>query len=85
MAGKKKTTKRSKDLRAHVVAKAIADPAFRKKLFANPQSVFGGKVTAQDRAALERIKRFVPALNDIVSHLAGEVLCGGGGGCGGLA
>ena len=81
----KKSKKSAKDLRAEIVAKAIANPAFRKKLFSDPKSVFGPKVTRQDLAALERIKLFVPALNDIVSHLAGEVLCGGGGGCGGLA
>ena len=72
-----------KDLRAEIVAKAIANPAFRKKLFATPELVFGGKLTAADRAALVRMKRFIPALNDIVASLAGEVLCGGGG-CPGL-
>ncbi len=74
-----------RNLRAEIVAKAIANPAFRQKLFRNPEDVFGGKLTAADRAALERMKRFIPALNDIVNSLAGEVLCGGGGGCGGLA
>jgi hypothetical protein len=74
----------SQNLRAEIVAKAIANPAFRKKLFAKPEEVFGGKLTKADEAALERMKRFLPALSDIVGSLAGEVLCGGGG-CGGLA
>ncbi len=77
-------TSASQNLRAEIIAKAIANPAFRKKLFAKPEEVFGGKLTAADTAALERMKRFLPALSDIVGSLAGEVLCGGGG-CGGLA
>lgn len=32
-----------------------------------------------------RLRKMLPALDDIVTSLAGEVLCGGGGGCGGLA
>ncbi len=47
--------------------------------------MFGGRLTASDKAAVERMKRMMPALEGIVSSLAGEVLCGGGGGCGGLA
>jgi len=85
MAAKKSAKKSSKDLRAQVVAKAIADPAFRKKLLANPHKVFGAKLSQKDLAAVDRLKTFLPALNDMVRHLAGEVLCGGGGGCGGLA
>ena len=85
----KKTAARSTaprgDLRRHIVARAAADPAFRRRLFANPEQVFGGRLTAGDRAALERMKKMLPALEGIVSSLAGEVLCGGGGGCGGLA
>jgi hypothetical protein len=73
------------DLRKAILAKALVDPRFRKKLFAAPEDVFGGKLTAQDRAALDRIKKMLPSIDDIVTHLAGEVLCGGGGGCGGLA
>lgn len=74
----------SPNLRAEIIARAIADPAFRRKLFAKPEEVFQGKLTGADKAALERMKRFLPALTDIVGSLAGEVLCGGGG-CGGLA
>jgi hypothetical protein len=73
------------DLRKAILAKALVDPAFRKKLFSSPETVFQGKLTAGDRAAVARIKKFLPAIDDIVGHLAGEVLCGGGGGCGGLA
>jgi hypothetical protein len=73
------------DLRRHIVARAAADPAFRRRLFADPAAVFGGRLTASDKAAVERMKRMMPALEGIVSSLAGEVLCGGGGGCGGLA
>jgi hypothetical protein len=72
------------DLRRHI-ARAAADPAFRRRLFADPAAVFGGRLTASDKAAVERMKRMMPALEGIVSSLAGEVLCGGGGGCGGLA
>lgn len=73
------------DMRRHIVARAAADPAFRRKLFADPAKVFGGRLTATDKAAVERMKKMMPALDGIVSSLAGEVLCGGGGGCGGLA
>ena len=74
-----------KDVRRDIVARAIVDPAFRRKMLADPEKVIAGKLTATDRAALERMKKMLPALDDIVSSLAGEVLCGGGGGCGGLA
>ncbi|MGA8493834.1 MAG: hypothetical protein WB764_00020 [Xanthobacteraceae bacterium] len=73
------------DLRRHIVARAVVDPTFRRRLFNNPENVFGHKLQRGDAEALERIKKMVPALDDIVSSLAGEVLCGGGGGCGGLA
>jgi hypothetical protein len=73
------------DLRRKIVAKAIVDPKFRKQLFASPEKVFGERLSAGDSAALARIQKMLPALDDIVTHLAGEVLCGGGGGCGGLA
>jgi hypothetical protein len=73
------------DVRKEIVAKAVVDPDFRRKLFANPEEVFGGRLTKQDRAGLERLEMFLPALDDITSSLAGEVLGGGGGGCGGLA
>jgi hypothetical protein len=73
------------DLRRHIVARAVVDPAFRRRLFNNPEQVFGGRLQRGDAEAIERIKRMIPALDDIVTHLAGEVLCGGGGGCGGLA
>ena len=74
-----------RDLRKHVVAKAMVDPTFRAKLFEAPHEVFGEHPSEADRAGLERLKRMLPALDDIVTSLAGEVLCGGGGGCGGLA
>lgn len=74
-----------KDLRRDIVSRAIVDPAFRNKLITNPEAVFGSKLTESDHAALARIHKMLPALDDIVSSLAGEVLCGGGGGCGGLA
>jgi hypothetical protein len=77
--------KPKKDLRRDIIAKAIVDPSFRRKLLKSPETVFGEKPSEADLAALERLKRFLPALDDIVTSLAGEVLCGGGGGCGGLA
>ena len=73
------------DLRREIVAKAIVDPVFRRKLLASPEKVFQAKLSDADQAAMERIRKFLPAMDDIVSSLAGEVLCGGGGGCGGLA
>jgi hypothetical protein len=73
------------DLRRHIVARAIVDPAFRRRLFNKPHEVFGSTLQRGDSEALERIKKMIPALEDIVTSLAGEVLCGGGGGCGGLA
>ncbi len=87
MAEAKRAAKKAgkSDLRRQIVAKAIVDPKFRKELFASPEKVFGERLSASDTAALARIQRMLPALDDIVTHLAGEVLCGGGGGCGGLA
>lgn len=73
------------DLRKQILARAVIDPAFRERLFDDPRSVFEGEFTAADSAAVDRMRRFLPALDDIVTSLAGEVLCGGGGGCGGLA
>jgi hypothetical protein len=84
MAASKASVARG-DLRRQIVAKAIVDPKFRKQLFTSPEKVFGEPVSKADAAALERIRKFLPSLDDIVTHLAGEVLCGGGGGCGGLA
>ena len=54
------------DLRRHIVARAAADPAFRRRLFADPAAVFGGRLTASDKAAVERMKRMMPALEGIV-------------------
>lgn len=71
-------------VRKQIIAKAMVDPAFRRKLLKSPETVFGKDATKADLAALERIKKFLPAMDDIVTSLAGEVLCGGGG-CGGLA
>jgi hypothetical protein len=72
------------DKRKLILAQAIVDPAFRKELFNNPERVFGEKrLAASDRAAVERLKQTLPALDDLVGSLAGEILCGGGGGCGG--
>jgi hypothetical protein len=76
---------KSKDLRRDILARAIVDPAFRRKLVRAPETVFGDKLSAADKAGLDRIRKMLPALDDIVGSLAGEVLCGGGGGCGGLA
>ncbi len=73
------------DLRREIVAKAIVDPAFRRRLLRSPEKVFGAPLSEADKAGIERLKRFMPALDDIVGDLAGNVLCGGGGGCGGLA
>ncbi len=76
---------RGTDLRRHIIGRAIVDPEFRKRLFSRPEEVFQGKLSEADTAALARLKVTLPAFDDIVTSLAGEVLCGGGGGCGGLA
>jgi hypothetical protein len=76
---------KKRDLRKEIIAKAVVDPSFRRKLFTSPEKVFGAALTPEDKAAMDRLKKFVPALDELVGHLAGEVLCGGGGGCGGLA
>jgi hypothetical protein len=73
------------DVRKQIVAKAIVDPAFRARLLKDPVSVFQAEPTEEDLAALKRLRKFLPAMEDMVNSLAGEVLCGGGGGCGGLA
>ncbi|HXZ00062.1 MAG TPA: hypothetical protein VEI03_08680 [Stellaceae bacterium] len=67
------------------MARAAVDPEFRKQLFSNPEKVFGEELSKADAAALKRIKKMIPSLEGMVTSLAGEVLCGGGGGCGGLA
>lgn len=74
----------TKDKRKEIINRAIVDPGFRKKLFSKPEEVFGCKLTADDKASIERIKRMIPAVDALVNGLAGEILCGGGG-CGGLA
>lgn len=74
------------DARKQALARAIVDPSFREKLLKDPESVFGrGAVTEADAAALKRVRKMLPALDDLVGSLAGEILCGGGGGCPGLA
>jgi hypothetical protein len=73
------------DLRKHIIAKAIVDPVFRDRLLKDPASVFLSPPTKGDEAAIKRLRKFLPAMEDMVHSLAGEVLCGGGGGCGGLA
>lgn len=74
------------DKRKQIIARAIIDPEFRQRLFAEPENIFGvKKLNEVDIAALARIRKMLPAMDDIVSALAGEILCGGGGGCGGLA
>lgn len=73
------------DLRRQIIARAIVDPEFRKRLFSRPEEIFQGKLSKSDAAAMARLKVTLPAFDDIVTSLAGEVLCGGGGGCGGLA
>jgi hypothetical protein len=79
------------DMRKQIIARAIVDPAFRRHLLTKPEEVFLDekkqpmKMTEADRAAIKRLEKFLPGLDTIVTNLAGEVLCGGGGGCGGLA
>lgn len=74
------------DTRKQALARAIVDPLFRKTLLEDPEEVFGrGELSEEDRAAIERLKKTLPALDDLVGSLAGEILCGGGGGCPGLA
>jgi hypothetical protein len=80
-----KAPRRERDLRRYIVARAVVDPAFRRRLLTRPDQVFATDLRDVDKAALERLRKMLPALDDIVTSLAGEVLCGGGGGCGGLA
>lgn len=74
------------DARKQALARAIVDPSFRKTLLDDPESVFGkGELSRADKEAIARLKKTLPALDDLVGSLAGEILCGGGGGCPGLA
>ena len=74
------------DKRKQIIARAIVDPEFRIALFSEPEKVFKVKqMSKEDVLALQRIRKMLPAMDDLVSSLAGEILCGGGGGCGGLA
>lgn len=78
--------KSPEELRKDIIVKAMVDPGFRRKLFRDPEAVFEtGRLSRADRAAIERLKITLPAMDDIVTSRTGEVLCGGGGGCGGLA
>lgn len=82
----KKEDASSVDVRKQVLARAIVDPAFRKSFLKNPERVFGvDRLDPTDRAAIARLRKTLPALDDLVGSLAGEILCGGGGGCPGLA
>lgn len=74
------------DKRKQIIGRAVIDPEFRMRLFSEPEKVFGvEKLVKQDVQALARMRKMLPAMDDLVSSLAGEILCGGGGGCGGLA
>jgi hypothetical protein len=70
------------DHKKQVVARALIDPAFRKVLFESPEKVFGRPLSAEDARGLERIKKLVPHLGEIVSSVSSDLLCTGGGGCG---
>jgi len=74
----------AKDLRKELITKAIVDPRFRAKLLKDPQAILG-KVTGGDKVALENMRKSLPALNSIIDSLSSSLLCGGGGGCPGLA
>jgi hypothetical protein len=37
--------KSKKDRRREIIAKAMVEPAFGRKLFANPEEVFGGRLS----------------------------------------
>lgn len=75
-----------KDLRKQIIARAVIDPEFRLRLFSEPEKVFKVKrLPPADAAALQRVRKMLPAMDDLISSLAGEILCGGGGGCGSLA
>lgn len=75
---------KKEDFRKRIIAKAIVDPAFRRKLLNSPEEVFQDRLSASDKAAVDRLRHFLPAVDGLVTSLAGEVLCGTGGGCGGL-
>lgn len=78
------TEKQCTDRRKEILAKAIIDPVFRRKLIQYPEAVFGvQKLEQHDAEALERLRKMLPALDDLVGTLAGDILCGGGG-CPGL-
>jgi hypothetical protein len=81
-----KSTPKQIDARKQALARAIVDPAFRKTFLASPETIFGkGEISPADMAAIKRLRKTLPALDDLVGSLAGEILCGGGGGCPGLA
>jgi hypothetical protein len=82
--GVKKSVSRKKVNKKEILAKAAVDPAFRSKLFRNPEYVFQGKLTAKDKEAVNRLRKTLPALDGLINSLSGEILCGTGG-CGGLA
>lgn len=67
-----------------VIARALIDPAFRKVLFEKPHEILGKSLTPEDHAAIERFRKVIPHLGEIVGSMATDILCNhGGGGCGG--
>lgn len=66
------------DIRKVIIARAITDMEFRKTLFTDPDRIFGaGRLGERDHAAIERLKVAVPALDVLISALAGEISSGG--------
>ena len=67
-----------------IILKAMVDPKFRKELLSAPEKVLG-KMTREDMHMIERMKTILPGLDEMVNTMASNILCGGGGGCPGLA
>ena len=75
--------KRGTQQKKEIIARALIDPAFRRTLLARPEKVFGKPLSKADALAVARFKKMVPHLSEIVGGLASDILCTGGGGCGG--
>jgi hypothetical protein len=65
-----------------LIMKALTDPVFRKALASNPEKALDKKLTSAKKKEITKILTAVKAIEAQISHLADELLCANGGGCG---
>ena len=66
-----------------MVYKVLTDPAFRKKLEADPAAAVGKKqLTAQQKQEVIKVLSLVDEIQGKIQKIADELLCANGGPCG---